>query len=192
MKTLRISAGFAIGVALLHGCLIGAAQPAFSASILTLPDTSQTSTFQATIGEQINVVVPTIISFGNITIGGNNSSVAATSAAQTVSITGATLASGQTVKISLEANAANFTDGAGPTFAASDVSWNAATWTLATGALGTLKNTAFTQVAQSVVAPVGTIGTTNLVFTLGVHNFGAVAVQAGPQTLVATWQFQSF
>jgi len=109
-----------------------------------------------------------------------------------VSITGATLASGQTVKISLEANAANFTDGAGPTFAASDVSWNAATWTLATGALGTLKNTAFTQVAQSVVAPVGTIGTTNLVFTLGVHNFGAVAVQAGPQTLVATWQFQSF
>jgi len=64
MKTLRISAGFAIGVALLHGCLIGAAQPAFSASILTLPDTSQTSTFQATIGEQINVVVPTIISFG--------------------------------------------------------------------------------------------------------------------------------
>jgi len=191
MKTLRIQVGITLGVALLYG-MVYSAKPAMGASILSLPDTSQTSTFSATVGEQINVVVPTIISFGNITIGGNNSSVAATSAPQTVSITGATLAAGKTVKISLEANAANFTDGTGPVFAASDVSWNAATWTLGTGALGTLTNTAFTQVAQSVVAPVGTIGTTNLVFTLGVHNFGAVAVQAGPQTLVATWQFQSF
>jgi len=191
MKTLRIPAGITLGVALLYG-MTYSAQPAMGATVLTLPDTSQTSTFSATVGEQINVVVPSIISFGNITITGANTSVAATSAPQTVSITGATLASGKIVKILLQANAANFTDGTGPVYAATDVSWNASTWTLGTGVLGTLTNTAYTQVAQSAANPVGTVGTTNLVFTLGAHNFGAAAVVAGPQTLVATWQFQSF
>jgi len=163
-----------------------------AAVVLTLPDTSQTSTFQATIGQQVSVVVPTTINFGPITIGATNSSVAATSPAQTVTITGISLNNAKTVQILLEANAANFTDGVGPVFAATDVSWNAATWTQGTGTAGTLTNTAFTAVGDSVANPSGTVGTTNLIFTLGVHNFGAVAVQAGPQTLVATWEFQSF
>jgi len=168
------------------------ARPSLGATGVSLSDTSQTTTFQAIISEQINVVVPSNVSFGNITFNGNNSSVAVKSQPQTVRITGVTLSKGNTVKVSLEANSANFTNSTGPTFAAGDVSWAESTWTLGTGVVGTLTNTAFTDVARSVANPVGTVGTTNLVFTLGSHNFAATAVQSGSQTLIATWKFQSF
>ena len=140
----------------------------------------------------MSFTVPSLISFGSIGIGGNNKSIPATTAAQAVTLTGISLTNGHKVKISLEANAANFTDGAGPVFAAADVSWNASTWTQGTGIVGTLVNTAFTQVASSIANPAGTVSTANLLFTLGTHDFAAAAIEAGPQTLICTWKVESF
>ena len=162
------------------------------AATITLPDTSQTSTMQATIREGMTITVPSLIDFGSIAIDGTNKSIPATTVPQTVTLTGVSLLSGKKLKISLEAGAASFTDGVGPVFAAADVSWNASTWTQGAGTLGTLTNTAFTQVAASNANPAGTITTTNLLFTLGVHDFAANAVQAGPQTLLVTWKVESF
>jgi len=174
-----------LAVALLFGVT------AVQAATLTLPDSTQTSTMQATIREGMTITVPSLIDFGFVTIDGTNKSIAVTTAPQTVTLTGIALTGGKKVKVSLQANSVNFVDG-GALLAAADVSWNAATWTQGTGTAGTLSNAAFNEVGHSNINPAGTVTTTNLLFTLGVHDFAAAAVQAGPQTLVVTWKVESF
>jgi hypothetical protein len=92
------------------------------------------------------------------------------------------------LRVSLQANAASFTPPVvgSPTWAAGDVTWNAATWTNATGASGTLSNSAYTAVA-TCVADASDCSTTALVFTLGAK---PTVKRSGNHTLVVTWKFE--
>ena len=152
---------------------------------VSLPDTSQTTTLTAAVSEQARVTVPAGISF-------NVSDVTASTAAGAASVTVSNIVLAtdtKQLKISIEAGAGSFTPpvvGA-TTWSAGDVTWNAATWTSATGASGTLSNSSFNEVA-TCDADVASCSTSGLVFTLGAK--GTVK-RAGNHTLTVTWKFES-
>jgi hypothetical protein len=157
---------------------------AFAQVTVTLPNTAQTTTLTANVSEQATVTVPATVTF-NVT----NVNTTTASASQSVTTSSVVLADGKSLKISLEANAATFTApaGGGTTWAAGDVTWNAATWSNSgVGATGTLSNSAFTQVATC--APNTACSTSTLVFTLAAN---AAVARAGNHTLVVTWKFES-
>jgi hypothetical protein len=92
------------------------------------------------------------------------------------------------LRVSLQANAASFTPPVvgSPTWVAGDVTWNAATWTNATGASGTLSNSAYTAVA-TCAPDASDCSTTALVFTLAAR---PAVKRSGNHTLVVTWKFE--
>jgi hypothetical protein len=93
------------------------------------------------------------------------------------------------LKISLQASAASFTPpvvGA-TTFSASDVSWNAPSWTNATGASGTLASGSYNEVA-TCDADAAACSTNALVFTLAAKS---TIKRSGDHTLGLTWKFES-
>jgi hypothetical protein len=154
-------------------------------SSVSLTDTSQTTTLTATVSEQARVTVPAGVTF---TVTDVASATAAGAASVTVSSIVLSTATKQ-LNVSLQANAASFTPpvvGA-TTWSASDVSWDAPSWTNATGATGTLNSAAYNTVA-TCAADAAACSTTDLVFTLGANP----AIQrAGNHTLVVTWKFES-
>ena len=154
------------------------------AVIVTLPDTSQTTTLNADVSEQADVTVPATIAFAVTDV-----SLATPSAAQSVSATSIVLNNGQALKISRQANSTSFTPPAGGTitWAASDVSWPAPAWTGGIGSLGTLSSAAYNTVATSTANPTE-LSTTALKFTLA----GKSTVdRCGTHSLVTTWKFES-
>ncbi len=154
------------------------------AAIVTLPDTSQTTVFAAFVDEQAKVSVPTAINFAVSDV-----SQSTESANQAISATAVVLKDGRALKISLQANAANFTPPPGGTitWAASDVSWSAPAWTGGIGSIGALSSAAYITVAQSTANPTE-LSTTGLRFTLA----GKSTVdRTGTHILVTTWKFES-
>jgi len=171
-----------VAVLAVLGLLSGVA----SAAIVTLPNSSNTVTFTANVSEQCNVnTLPAAVSFNVV-----DHTAATHSSSQTVTIDNILLQNGKGLKISLEANAASFTPPTGGTitWAASDVSWNAATWTNGTGAAGTLSSAAFNPLVSST-ANAASVSTTGLIFTLAGKD---TVDRAGNHTLVATWKLESF
>lgn len=158
---------------------------AYAQSTVTLPDTSQTTLLTATVSEQARIVVPASVSF---TVGNVATSTAAGAATVTVDRIVLSSATKQ-LKISVQAAAASFTPPAvgATTWSASDVSWNAASWTRATGVSGALSAVSFTQIA-TCDAGVSDCSTTDLTFTLGAK---PTVNRAGSHTLVVTWKFES-
>jgi hypothetical protein len=157
----------------------------YAQQAVTLTDTSQQTTLTATVSEQARVTVPSGVAF---TVNNVNASTAA--AAATVTIDSIVLATAtKQLEVSLQASAANFTppNVGDPTWAAGDVSWNAAGWTNATGAAGTLSSAGYTTVA-TCTADAAACSTTGLVFTLGPK---ATVQRAGAHSLVVTWRFAS-
>jgi hypothetical protein len=156
-----------------------------AAGAVTLPDTSSTTTLTANVSEQAQVTVPAGVTF-NVT---NVSSSTAASAAS-VSVSSIVLATAtKQLKVSLQAGAASFTPpvvGA-TTWSAADVTWNAATWTNATGASGTLSNSSYNEIA-TCDADAASCSTTGLVFTLGAKS---TVKRSGNHTLSVTWKFES-
>jgi hypothetical protein len=152
---------------------------------VTLPDTSQTTILTATVSEQARVTVPASVAF---TVADVSSSTAASAAAITIDRIVLATATKQ-LRISVQAGAASFTPPVvgSITWAAGDVSWNAATWTRATGAAGTLSSSAFTAVA-TCNADAADCSTTGLVFTLGAK---ATVQRSGNHTLTVTWKVES-
>jgi hypothetical protein len=152
---------------------------------VALTDTSQTTTLTANVSEQARVTVPAGVTFNVTNV---SSSTAATAASVTVDSIVLATATKQ-MKVSLQANAASFTPpvAGATTWAAGDVTWNAPTWTNATGASGTLNNAAYAEVA-TCTADAAACSTTGLVFTLGAK---ATVKRAGNHTLVVTWKFES-
>ena len=151
---------------------------------VTLPDTSQSTSLTATVSEQARVTVPTGVTF---TVADTSGSTAASAA--TVTIDNIVLATAlKQLKVSLQADAAAFTPpvALAATYAASDVSWNAATWTNATGASGTLSTT-FTAVA-TCAADAASCSTTGLIFTIGPKT---TVKRSGNHTLNVTWKIES-
>jgi hypothetical protein len=150
-----------------------------------LPDTSQTTILTAVVAEQARVTFPSGVSF---TVADVASSTASANASVNVSNIVLATASKQ-LKISLQANAAAFTapvSGA-TTWSASDVTWGAGSWTNATGAAGTLSNSAYNEVA-TCAADAASCDTSSLVFTLGAKS---TVQRSGNHTLVVRWRVES-
>jgi hypothetical protein len=173
-----------VGV-LTSGLLVGSAAIAAAQVTVQLPDTSQTTTLTANVSEQARVAVPASVTF---TVGNTALSTAASAASITIDHIVLATATKQ-LKISVQADAANFTPptGGATTWAATDVTWNAASWTSATGSSGTLSNSAFNTVA-TCTANASSCSTTALVFTLGAK---AAVQAAGSHTLSITWKVGS-
>jgi len=150
-----------------------------------LPDTSQTTVLTATVSEQARVTVPASVAFTVGNLSNSTDASAATISIDRIVLTTAT----KQLKISVQAGAASFTPpvAGSITWAAGDVSWNAATWTRATGAAGTLSSSAFTQVA-TCNADAADCSTTSLVFTLAPKS---TVQRAGNHTLTVTWKVES-
>jgi hypothetical protein len=94
------------------------------------------------------------------------------------------------LRVSLQGNAASFNPpvGGATTWSAGDVTWNAATWTNATGSTGTLSSATYNTVAECA-ADVSTCSTTGLVFTLAAK---PTVRRSGSHTLSVTWKFEAF
>jgi hypothetical protein len=152
---------------------------------VTLPNTSQTTTLTATVSEQARVQVPASVGF---TVNDIGIATAASAANITVSQIVTATATKQ-LKISIQANAAAFTPPvvSAITWSASDVTWNAATWTSATGATGTLSSSSYNEVA-TCDADATDCSTADLVFTLGSKT---TVQRSGNHTLNITWKFES-
>ena len=150
-----------------------------------LPDTTKTTTFTATVSEQATITVPAGVAF---TVANTALSTAATPASVTVTSIVLATATKQLL-VSLQANAAAFTPpvALATTWSASDVTWNLAAWTSATGAAGTLSSAAYNTVA-TCAADTAACSTTALVFTLGAKS---TVRRSGNHTLVVTWKFES-
>jgi hypothetical protein len=172
-------------MALAAGLLLAGANTAYAQTTVTLPNTSQSTTLTANVSEQARVTVPSGVTF-------NVTNVTTTTAASAASVTVDNIVLATATKqlqVSLQANAASFTPpvvGA-TTWSASDVTWNASTWTNATGASGTMSNSAYNIVA-TCTADVATCSTTALVLTLGAKS---TVKRSGNHTLVVTWKFES-
>jgi hypothetical protein len=154
-------------------------------STVVLPDTSQTTLLTANVSEQATVTVPAGVTFNvtNIT-----NSTAASGASVTVSNIVLGTATKQ-LRVSVQGNAASFTPpvvGA-TTWAAGDVTWNAASWTNATGASGTLSSSSYNTVADCT-ADAASCNTSGLVFTLAAK---PTVKRSGNHTLTVTWKFES-
>ena len=166
------------------GVLVLAAGAEAQTSV-TLPDTSQTTTLTANVSEQAKVTVPSGVTFSVNDVTASTAASAASVTVQNIVLATAT----KQFKVSLQANAAAFTPpvGGATTWSASDVSWNAATWTTATGASGTLSNSAYNAVA-TCDADTAACSTTGLVLTLAAKS---TVKRSGNHTLVVTWKFES-
>ena len=164
---------------------LAAAGAAAAQTTVALPNTSQTTTLTSIVNEQARVTVPATANFNVTDVA---SSTAASAASVTVSNIVLDTATKQ-IKVSIQANGASFTPpvpGA-TTWSASDVTWNAATWTNATGASGTLSSSAFNEVA-TCDADAASCSTTGLVFTLGAKS---TVKRSRNHTLSITWKFES-
>jgi hypothetical protein len=176
---------FSRQIAAAAGILLFTATALQAQTTVTLENTTQTTTLTANVSEQARVQVPAGVTFNVNNVASNTPASAASVTVDSIVLASAS----KQLKISLQANAASFTPpvtGA-TTWAAGDVSWNAATWTNATGASGTLDNGAYNQVA-TCTADAATCSTTGLVFTLGQKS---TVKRSGNHTIQVTWKFES-
>lgn len=171
------------GIVVVGLCLIGA-RTAGAQVTVTLPDTSQTTTLTATVSAQARVSVPAGVTFDVLDI-----ALATTANPASITITNlVTPTAASQLRISLQADTANFTPpSAGTTWNASDVTWAAATWTNATGAVGTLSSSAFNVVANCN-ANASACNTSGLVFALAAKTS---VNRSGNHTIVVRWRFQA-
>jgi hypothetical protein len=172
-----------LSVALLAGGLVASA--AVAQTGVLLPDTSQTTLLTANVSEQAHVTVPAGITF-NVT----DVTSATVASAASVSASNIVLASStKQLKISVQAAATSFTPSVtgAATWSAADVSWNAATWTNAIGASGTLSGSAYNAVA-TCTADAAACSTTGLVLTLAAES---AVKRSGNHTLSVSWKFES-
>jgi hypothetical protein len=162
--------------------LSAAAAPA---AVVVLPDISQTTTLTAEVSEQAAVTVPVGVSFNVVDIASSTAAGAASVDVDNIVLSSET----KQLKVSLQANAAAFSPpvALATTWSAGDVAWNAASWTSAVGASGTLSNSAYNEVA-TCTADSDACSTSGLVFTLGAKD---TVKRSGDHTLVVTWKFES-
>jgi hypothetical protein len=177
MYNRKIFVGFA---ALLLTAGLASAQ-----SVVTLPDSGETTTLTGDVAEQARVTVPAGVSFDVQDISSSTPASAASVTVDNIALDTET----KQLKISIQASAAAFTPpvGGATTWAPADVSWNAPSWTNATGATGTLSSAAYNEVS-TCDADAATCSTTGLIFTLAAKS---TVKRAGNHTLGLTWKFES-
>jgi hypothetical protein len=165
--------------------LAASASFANAQTVVTLPDTAQTTTLTAVVGDQARVTVPAGVTFTVADITSNTPA-----AAVSVTVSNIVLASAaKQLRISLQAEAAAFTPpiGGAATWAAGDVSWAAAAWANASGTAGTLSSAAYNPVA-TCTADAASCSTAGLTFTLAAN---AAVKRSGSHTMVVRWKFES-
>jgi len=158
---------------------------AHAQSTVTLPDTSLTTTLTANVSEQATVTVPSGVTF-NVT----NITASTEASAASLTVTNIVLASAtKQLKISVQANSANFTPpvSGATTWAASDVTWNAASWTNGTGSSGTLSSSSYNTVA-TCTADAASCSTSALTMTLGSKSS---VKRSGNHTMTVTWKVEA-
>ncbi|HJR59995.1 MAG TPA: hypothetical protein VJ813_11370 [Vicinamibacterales bacterium] len=169
----------AAGVFLLSGVEV------LAQTTVTMPDTSQTTTVSASVSEQARITVPAGIAFNVTNVGSITVANAATLTVDQIVLSSAT----KQLRLSLQAATGSFAPpvvGA-TTWAAGDVSWNAASWTAATGASGTLSSSVYSTVA-TCNAGATTCSTTGLTFSLAAK---PTVQRSGTHTLVVMWKVES-
>ena len=166
-------------------CTLATPSQARSQTTITLPDTSLTSTVSVNVSEQVRITVPAGVTFNVSNIGVSTVAAAVSITADQIVMASAT----KQLKISLQANAASFTPpvGGAVTWSAGDVTWNAATWTNATGSAATLSHSSSNTVA-TCQADAPNCSTTGLVFTLAPKS---TVQRSGTHTLVVAWKLES-
>jgi hypothetical protein len=149
-----------------------------------LPDSGQSTTLTANVSEQANVTVPAGVTFDVTDVTSNTLASDASVSISNIVLSSAT----RKLKVSVQAAAANFTPpvALATTWGAGDISWNAASWTRATGASGTLSSGSFGEVT-TCDADVADCSTTALQFTLAAK--GSVK-RSGNHTLDINWKFE--
>jgi hypothetical protein len=156
---------------------------------LEFPDYTQQTTVTVNVGgsgsDQAEVTLPSGVGFSVTNIASSTASSAVSIAATGISLASSTAQ----LKISLQANAAAFTPPAvgAATWTAAAVSWNAASWTNATGAAGTLSEGSFLEVG-TCNANVTSCSTTGLVFTRAPNT---AVKRSGNHTLTVIWKIES-
>lgn len=181
----RLRHSFLRGAILTAAGVVAGAGAASAQTTIALPDTSQTTVLTATVTEQARITVPAGVSF---TV--SDVATATASGGAAVSVSNIALASAtRQLKISVQADAAGFTPplAGATTWAAGDVSWAAGSWTGATGATGTLSNSAYNTVA-TCDANASACSTSDLTFTLAAK--GSVN-RSGNHTLTVRWKIES-
>jgi len=152
---------------------------------IALPNEMQQSSIIATVMEQAQITVPGTIVF-NVTNVTQDTRISGLG----VSATSVCLESGKALRIELKADAADFTppSGGAPTWVASDVSWEAGSWTGGAGVAGTLSDSAYNKVAESSVNA-SELSNSDMAFTI----LARPAIKyAGQYTVTGTWRFSSF
>ena len=165
--------------------LVASTSLGYAQATVVLPDTSQTTTVSVSVSEQARMAVPAGISFTVTNVGASTAAAAATVTIDQIVLASST----KQLRLSLRADSASFSAPVGgeTTWDASDVSWNAATWTAAAGLGGTLSNSSFNTVATCDAGATG-CSTNALVFSLAAKP----AVQrSGTHTLIVTWKVES-
>lgn len=158
---------------------------ALAQTTVTMPDTSQTTTVSASVSEQARITVPAGIAFNVTNVGAATVANAATLTVDRIVLSSAT----KQLRLSLQAATGSFAPpvGGAVTWAAGDVSWNAAAWTAATGTAGTLSNAVYNAVA-TCNAGATACSTTALTFSLAPK---PSVQRSGAHTLVVTWKVES-
>ena len=183
MRIFKDFRAFIVAATLL--CSLALPSQARSQTTVTLPDTSLTSTVSVNVNEQVRITVPAGVTFNVSNIG-----VSTVAAAVSITVDQIVMASAtKQLKISLQANAASFAPpvGGAVTWSAGDVTWNAATWTNATGSAATLSHSSSNTVA-TCQADAANCSTTGLVFTLAPK---PTVQRSGTHTLVVAWKLES-
>ena len=172
-----------LGVAL--GLTVCAAGVASAQVTVSLPDTSQNTLMTAIVAEQARVVVPATITFNVANVGNATAAAPASVTVDNIVLASAT----KQLRVSIRASAANFTPpvALATTWAASDVTWNGATWSNASGTAGTM-DSAITREVATCTAGTSSCATTGLVFTLAAKPTVTVS---GSHTLSVVWRFES-
>jgi len=166
-------------------CTLSVPRPAWSQTTVTLPDTSLTTTMSVNVSEQVRVTVPAGVTFTVSNIGVSTVAAAVAITADQI----VTSSAAKQLRISLQANAASFTPpvAGAATWSASDVSWNAATWTNATGSAATLSHSS-SEIVATCQADTSSCSTIGLVFTLAPK---PTVQRSGTHTLVVAWKLES-
>ena len=166
------------------GAVVLVATSASAQTTVTLADTSQTTLMTAVVNEQARVTFPSGVTFNVNDITGTTNASGASVTISNIVLATAT----KQLKVSVQAEAAAFTaPGGSTTWSAGDVTWNAAAWTSATGAAGTLSNSAYNEVTTCAAAA-ASCSTTALAFTLGSK---PTVVRSGNHTLTVRWKVEA-
>ena len=133
--------------------------------------------------ESVNVSLPASVSFFVANV---SASTTGSPDPTAISFDSADLVLGNRLRISVQADAADFTPPAGTAIPASKVSWTTSGAVGGTGSNGTLSSSSYSQVYQSNPSP--SFGSVNVVWDLAAPGSG---IRAGDHTLTVRWKLES-